>query len=59
MENKAERTHQVQFRMDPNMFKNLKAAIALDDKMHSMADLFNDAAKNYLETRKLEAKINE
>ena len=46
-ENKANRTRQVQFRMDPDKAKRLLAAIAYDD-MHSMADLFNNAADEYL-----------
>lgn len=47
-ENKANRTRQVQFRMDPGKAKQLLAAIAYDDDMHSMADLFNKAADEYL-----------
>ena len=47
-ENKATRTRQVQFRMDPDKVKRLLAAIAYDDDMHSMADLFNKAADEYL-----------
>ena len=47
-ENKAIRTRQVQFRMDPEKVKRLLAAIAYDDNMHSMADLFNKAADEYL-----------
>lgn len=47
--NKAARTRQVQFRMNPNKVKQLLAAIAYDDDMHSMADLFNKAADEYLE----------
>lgn len=47
-ENKANRTRQVQFRMDPMKVKRLLAAIAYDDNMHSMADLFNKAADEYL-----------
>lgn len=47
-ENKANRTRQVQFRMDPDKVKRLLAAIAYDDNMHSMADLFNKAADEYL-----------
>ena len=46
-ENKATRTRQVQFRMNPEKVKRLLAAIAYDD-MHSMADLFNKAADEYL-----------
>ena len=46
---RAERTRQVQFRMDPDKVKRLLAAIAFDDDMHSMADLFNKAADEYLE----------
>lgn len=48
-ENKALRTRQVQFRMHPEKIKRLLAAIAFDDEMHSMADLFNKAADEYLE----------
>lgn len=47
-ENKATRTRQVQFRMEPDKVKRLLAAIAYDDDMHSMADLFNRAADEYL-----------
>ena len=47
-ENKANRTRQVQFRMDPEVFKKLKATIVFDKDMHSMADLFNKAADEYL-----------
>lgn len=47
-ENKSNRTRQVQFRMDPDKVKRLIAAIAYDDDMHSMADLFNKAADEYL-----------
>ena len=47
-ENKSSRTRQVQFRMDPDKVKRLLAAIAYDDDMHSMADLFNKAADEYL-----------
>lgn len=37
--------------MDPNKVKRLLAAIAYDDDMHSMADLFNKAADEYLKKR--------
>lgn len=47
-ENKSTRTRQVQFRMNPDKVKRLLAAIAYDDDMHSMADLFNKAADEYL-----------
>lgn len=47
-ENKSTRTRQVQFRMNPDKVKRLIAAIAYDDNMHSMADLFNKAADEYL-----------
>ena len=50
-ENKSNRTRQVQFRMEPNKVKRLLAAIAFDDNMHSMADLFNKAADEYLKIR--------
>lgn len=46
--NKSVRTRQVQFRMDPDKLKKLRTAIINDDKMHSMADLFNEAVDNYL-----------
>ena len=46
--NKSARTRQVQFRMDPDKLKMLRIAIINDDKMHSMADLFNKAADEYL-----------
>ena len=55
--NKANRTRQVQFRMDPEKVKRLLAAIAYDDNMHSMADLFNKAADEYLK-KKSEDKNN-
>ena len=51
IENKAFRTKQVQFRMDPKIFNKLKATIIYDEQMHSMADLFNEAAKKYLKER--------
>lgn len=34
--------------MDPDKVKRLYATIAYDDNMHSMADLFNQAADEYL-----------
>ena len=40
-ENKATRTRQVQFRMDPDKVKRLLAAIAYDDNMRRMEHLFN------------------
>lgn len=49
---KANRTRQVQFRMDPELAKRLQAAIIFDDRMHSMADLFNEAAEAYLQDPK-------
>ena len=54
--NKANRTRQVQFRMDPKKVKRLLAAIAYDDEMHSMADLFNKAADEYLKKKDEEKK---
>lgn len=45
---KANRTRQIQFRMEPDLAKRLQAAIVFDDSMHSMADLFNEAAEAYL-----------
>ncbi len=50
-ENKMYRTKQVQFRMNPKTFNQLKATIVFDENMHSMADLFNNAAKKYLEEK--------
>ena len=47
-ESKSNRTRQVQFRMDPDKVKRLLATIAYDDNMHSMADLFNKEADEYL-----------
>ena len=53
-ESKSNRTRQVQFRMDPDKVKRLLAAIAYDDNMHSMTDLFNKAADEYWkETEKI------
>lgn len=46
---RAERTRQVQFRMNPDTFKKLHIAVISDDGMSSMADLFNFAAEAYLE----------
>ena len=46
---RAERTRQVQFRMNPDTFKKLYIAVISDDDMPSMADLFNSAAEAYLE----------
>ncbi len=54
--NKANRTRQVQFRMDPKIFNKLKSTIVYDEELHSMADLFNDAAKKYLKEKGV--KIN-
>ena len=51
---KSNRTRQVQFRMEPEKVKLLLSAIALDDDMHSMADLFNKAADEYLKKQKEE-----
>lgn len=59
-ENKAARTRQVQFRMDPDKVKRLIATIAYDDNMHSMTDLFNKAADEYLKKQeKTEVNIND
>lgn len=58
-ENKSSRTRQVQFRMEPDKVKQLLAAIAYDDEMHSMADLFNKAADDYLNNRKMEDRCND
>lgn len=55
-ENKASRTRQVQFRMDPDLFNKLKATIVYDKDMHSMADLFNEAAVNYLKEKETGGK---
>lgn len=45
------RTKQVQFRMNPKIFNLLKSTIVFDENTHSMADLFNEAAKKYLEEK--------
>ena len=37
--------------MDPDKVKRLLAAIAYDDNMHSMVDLFNKAADEYLKNQ--------
>lgn len=37
--------------MDPEVFKKLKATIVFDKDMHSMADLFNKAADEYLKKK--------
>lgn len=37
--------------MNPKIFNQLKATIVFDEDMHSMADLFNKAAKEYLEEK--------
>ena len=50
-ENKMYRTKQVQFRMNPKLFNQLKSTIVFDENTHSMADLFNEAAKKYLEEK--------
>lgn len=50
-ENKRARTKQVQFRMDPEVFNKLKATIVYDKDLHSMADLFNEAAEKYLKEK--------
>ena len=50
-EDKSKRTQQIQFRMDPCKLKELKALIAYDDETHSMADLFNKAADEYIKKR--------
>ena len=55
-ENKANRTRQVQFRMDPKIFNKLKSTIVYDEELRSMADLFNEAAKKYLKEKGV--KIN-
>lgn len=54
--NKANRTRQVQFRMDPEIFNKLKATIVYDKDMHSMADLFNEAAEKYLKEKEAGGK---
>lgn len=38
--------------MDPELLNELRATIIYDENMHSMADLFNEAAINYLKKRK-------
>lgn len=49
---RAERTRQVQFRMNPDTFKKLHVAVISDDDIPSLADLFNSAAEAYLENPK-------
>lgn len=44
--------------MDPDKVKRLLAVIAYDDNMHSMADLFNNAADEYLERHKENGEKN-
>ena len=51
MEKKMHRTKQVQFRKNPKIFNLLKSTIVFDENTHSMADLFNEAAKKYLEEK--------
>ena len=51
-ENKANRTRQVQFRMDQEKYKKLYSAVVQDENLHSMADLFNRAADDYLKKRR-------
>lgn len=46
----SDRTKQVQFRMPEDLHTELKAALAYDKS--SFADLFNQAAKEYLNKRK-------
>lgn len=58
-ENKSTRTKQVQFRMEPEKLKKLRAAIIYDDDMHSMADLFNQAADEYIKKRKFGGDNND
>lgn len=55
---KSNQTRQVQFRMDPDKVKRLLSAIAYDDNMHSMTDLFNNAADEYLEEHKENGENN-
>lgn len=51
---KSNRTRQVQFRMDPD-----KVNVCLQPlPMHSMADLFNNAADEYLEEHKENGEKN-
>ena len=50
-EDKSNRSRQVQFRMNPDLFNKLKATIVYDKDMHSMADLFNEAAEKYLKEK--------
>ncbi len=45
---RADRTRQVQFRMNPDTFKKLHIAVISDDDISSMADFFNSAAEAYL-----------
>ena len=58
-ENKQARTKQVQFRMDPDLFYKLKSTVASDRSLHSMADLFNEAAEQYLKEMEKRGKNND
>lgn len=51
---KSNRDTQVQFRMPAELHTELRMALISDHK--SMADLFNEAARNYLEGRKTAAQ---
>lgn len=55
-EDKSKRTRQIQFRMDPEKVKKLLSLIAYDDNMHSMADLFNKAADDYIKKQDKQRK---
>ena len=57
-QNKPIRTRQVQFRMEPEIFNKLKATIVYDENVHSMADLFNTAAVDYLKQQERKGKEN-
>ena len=54
---KSDRTKQVQFRM-PTVLHNQLRKLLIDDNV-SMADLFNKAAEEYINKRKMEDESND
>ena len=55
-ENKDNLKRQFHLRMDHEIFNKLKATIVYDKDMHSMADLFNEAAEKYLKEKEAGGK---
>lgn len=45
--------------MDPDLFYKLKSTVASDRSLHSMADLFNEAAEQYLKEMEKRGKNND